>query len=243
MDTIGPHTLYHGDCLAIMPTLPAASIDLIFADLPYGVTACKWDSVIPLIPLWLNCERITRPKAATVLTATQPFAAALIMSNPRHFRHEWIWNKITGVGFQCAKYRPMQQHEHVLVFGDSGVTYHPEMTPLDKAQRYKCYGSSDTSPLKRNDGATRTRTHTYPKSILTIAAPAHAGRLHPTQKPIDLIRYLIRTYSQPGDTVCDPTMGSGTTGVAAAMEARRFIGIELDAAYYETARQRIGRNC
>jgi site-specific DNA-methyltransferase (adenine-specific) len=228
-----------GDCLELMKSIPDKSIDAIICDLPYGTTACKWDSVIPFEPLWAQYKRIIKDNGAIVLTASQPFTSALVMSNPKWFKHEWIWDKVTATGFMLAKIAPMKQHESILVFGKGKVKYYPIMEKMDKPETYKCYGISESMPLENNDGVRRIRTHKYPKTIFKQSNANKRGREHPTQKPIELMEYLVKTYTNEGDTVLDNCMGSGTTGVACKNLGRKFIGIEQDANYFEIASKRI----
>ena len=231
----------HGDCLEEMPKLADKSIDMILCDLPYGTTACKWDTIIPFEPLWAQYKRIIKDNGAIVLTASQPFTSALVMSNPGWFKYSWVWNKVHAVGFQIAKYRPMQQHEDVLVFGSGKVTYNPIMTDRPKKRESKLYGNSDVSPLKYVHFRDRTYTQWYPKSILEFSGADHSKMLHPTQKPVALFEYLIRTYTNEGDTVLDNCAGSGTTGVAAFNTKRNAILIEKDEQYFNAARERFDR--
>ncbi len=229
--------LRRGDCLKVMPTLEAGSIDLILADLPYGTTACKWDSVIPFAPLWENYKRLLKPRGAVVLTASQPFTSALVMSNPKWFRYEWVWEKNNATGHLDARRKPLRAHEDICVFGDSRPTYNPTMgegKPFISRHRPgdtgDCYGDV-RNYIWKNTG---TR---FPRSVLRF--PNVSRTIHPTQKPVALIEYLIRTYSSEGETVLDNTMGSGTTGVACVNTGRNFIGIEMDAAYFKIAKKRI----
>lgn len=232
--------LIHGDCLEVMKSIPDGSIDAIITDPPYGTTACKWDSIIPFEPMWAELKRIIKPNGAIVLFGSQPFTSALIMSNPKMYRHEWIWNKITASGFQIAKHTPMRQHENILTFSKNKINYYPIMIKMDKPDTYKCYTKSESSPLAKNDGIKRTRTHKYPKTIINISNANKKGNLHPTQKPVALLEYLIKTYTNENETVLDFTMGSGTTGVACKNLNRNFIGIELDKDYFNIAKGRIG---
>ena len=231
-------TLLHGDCLALLPTLPAASVDLVLADLPYGRTDCAWDSVLPLDALWKQYKRLLRPHGAVVLTATQPFASVLVTSNLAWFRCEWIWNKAQSGGFATAKYHPLRIHESVLVFGPDRVTYLPEM----RRGRLRWKGGCTTPNAIQSGLKPNYRTQSdqyYPVSILDFSNAARTGKQHPTQKPVALMAYLIRTYTDPGAVVLDNTMGSGTTGVACVQEGRAFIGMEQDAGYFAIAQQRI----
>ena len=234
-------SLYQGDCLDIMPALPASSVDLILCDLPYGTTACKWDSVIPLMPLWEAYRAVRAPKAAVVLHAAQPFTSFLVQSNIAEFRYVWIWEKNVGTGFLDAKKRPLRCHEDVCVFYAGQPIYNPQ-----KWQGAVSHGNV-THQLKQLDiyhGRVQRRPPDnsgmkYPRSVVKFAKPAPTRILHPTQKPVALMEYLIRTYTNPGDTVLDNCMGSGTTGVACVNTGRSFIGIEKDPAYFAIAKERI----
>lgn len=238
------YTLHCGDCLDILPTLAAGSVDAIIADPPYGTTACKWDSVIPLEPMWRELKRVVKPRGAIVLFASQPFTSALVMSNAGWFKYVWQWQKEQACNFTRMKFEPGRTLEDVVVFGQVAVTYNPQKVKRDKPVKvHSSYpnGSSESTPLKYQETYTRILEDTYPTQLLYFQrdrTPDLRG-LHPTQKPVDLLRYLVRTYTNAGETVLDFTMGSGTTGVACAMEGRNFIGIELDAGYYEIARRRI----
>ena len=232
--------LIQGDCLDRMHDIPDGSIDMILCDLPYGTTACKWDTIIPFEPLWEQYKRIIKDNGAIVLTASQPFTSALVMSNIKWFKYEWIWNKITGRGHLVAKHRPMAQHENVLVFGDGKVKYNPQMVLMDNPQKGKSVESSRTSIMggkTTKESEVVIRTHKYPKTIITQSVDGKY--LHPTQKPVALFEYLIKTYTNEGDTVMDNCMGSGTTGVACKNLNRNFIGIELDQEYFKIAKKRI----
>jgi len=234
--------IIHGDCLEVMPQIPSGSIDMILCDLPYGTTACAWDTIIPFEPLWEQYERIIKDNGAIVLTASQPFTSALVMSNPKMFKYSWIWDKVKPSGFQVAKYRPMMRHEDVLVFGKGRVNYNPIMTPREKVKTSRVYSSSDSNPLKDNDGKNRTYTHKYPQSILTFSNAVQKGKVHPTQKPVALFEYLIKTYTNEGETVLDNCIGSGTTAIAALNTGRYFIGIEKEKKYFDIAKERIANH-
>lgn len=234
-------SLHHGDCLDILRTLPDDSIDAIVTDPPYGTTACKWDSVIPLAPMWEQLKRVIKPKGAIVLFAAQPFTSALVMSNAKWFKYAWVWRKVRPIGHLVAKVRPMQQTEDVCVFGDGGTNYYPQMTKLQKAkvERYKAGGKRGSCQHMAHDqdiDYVKISDEKYPVNVLEFSS---VQDLHPTQKPVDLLRYLVRTYTNAGETVLDFTMGSGTTGVACVMEGRKFIGIELERQYYDIAEKRI----
>lgn len=228
--------LYHGDCLELMKQLPDGSVDMILCDLPYGTTACKWDSVIPFEPLWEQYKRVAKPNAAIVLTASQPFTSALVMSNAAQFKYAWTWIKTNCTGFANAKKQPLRQVEDVLVFYSKQPIYNPQgvITLNTPRERTKETGEIMGRTGFR-DGYVQTATN-YPKNVISIQSERG---LHPTQKPVALMEYLIRTYTNEGDTVLDNCMGSGTTGVACANTGRRFIGIEMDAGYFEIAKKRI----
>lgn len=228
--------LHHGDCLEIMPTLPDASVDMVLADLPYGTTACKWDSVIPFEPLWREYGRIAKPNAAIVLTASQPFTTALIASNMKEFRYCWVWDKTKGGNFALAKKQPMKAHEDVVVFYRKQPTYNPQMETRGAVRKKGGGKPSDNFGIVPTVSYNNTY---YPKTILTFSTGSRVDHFHPTQKPVALFEYLIRTYTNEGDTVLDNTMGSGTTGVACVNTGRRFIGIERDAEYFAIAEKRV----
>lgn len=232
--------LYNGDCLELMRDIPDKSIDMILCDLPYGTTACKWDTVIPFEPLWSQYKRIIKENGAITLFATQPFASNLIVSNIKGFKHEWIWQKEKGVGFQVAKYRPMQEHEHILIFTKKGekVNYYPIKEKRNKIIKSKGASSkSGSSPLAYISEHNYTYTDKYPTSIKQFKRDNN--KIHPTQKPVALLEYLIKTYTQEGEVVLDNCMGSGSTGVACVNTGRSFIGVELDPNYYNIAKERI----
>lgn len=236
--------LRFGDCLVEMPRISAGSIDLILCDLPYGVTDCKWDSVIPFERLWENYRRLLHPGGAVVLTCTQPFTSALLMSNPKQYKHCWVWDKGVAGTFATAKVCPMKVHEDILVFSPSRVPYNPQKTPRDKPiklTKASNKGLSESAKLchakAEYDG--KIYIDKYPESIIELSSRSEKRGLHPTQKPVALMEYLIRTYTNRGDTVLDNCMGSGTTGVAAKRLGRHFIGIENDPTHFETAKDRI----
>ena len=238
------YTLHHGDCLDILPTLPAQSVDAIIADPPYGTTACKWDSVIPLEAMWRELKRVIKPNGAIVLFGSQPFTSVLVSSSVDWFRHEWVWEKSKAASFALCNIRPMQVAEYVSVFGFPSVNYYPQMAALDKPYVRVFEGNKiftqrhETAPLASVLPTEKEYTHAYPRNVLKFPS-VFGGKAHPTQKPVDLLRYLVRTYTNPGETVLDFCYGSGTTGVAALMEGRSFIGMERDAGYYALGRTRI----
>lgn len=226
-----------GDCLELMHDIPDGSVDMVLCDLPYGTTQNKWDSVIPFEPLWEQYRRITKKNAAIVLTASQPFTTALIASNMKMFKYCWIWEKSRVTGVLNAKHQPLRNYEDVVVFGNGNgkTTYNPQgVQRCDKVLVDK--GSSKNYGAKRHEPYRQTQTG-YPRQVIRIASEGKT--VHPTQKPANLMEYLIRTYTNEGETVLDNCMGSGTTGVACANTSRAFIGIELDPDYFEIAKQRI----
>ena len=242
--------LLHGDCLELMKDIPDGSIDMILCDLPYGTTACKWDSVIPIEPLWKQYKRVLKDNGAIVLTAIEPFASMLRANDLKGYKHEWIWNKEIAGNFIQAKNHPLRVHENVLVFSNGKVNYYPIMTDADpknvrplgvKKQKTDFMGKVSAGEFKAAKNYNSKKR--YPKTILTYNARAkecnNVNRVHPTQKPVALFEYLIKTYTNEGETVLDNCMGSGTTGVACKNLNRNFIGIELDDEYFEIAKERI----
>lgn len=238
-----------GDCLDRMREIPDASVDMVLADLPYGTTACAWDSIIPLDVLWREYRRVLAPAGAVALTASQPFSAVLVYSNLDWFKYALVWEKTRATGHVHAKNKPMKRHEDVLVFSpgttvhasqsSSRMTYNPQgLVRKEKPTVRKKGGTADTVMSARPSHRDVLQEFTnYPDSILPFAS--EGATVHPTQKPVALFEYLIRTYTNPGDLVLDNTMGSGTTGVACANTGRRFIGIERDPGYFEIAEKRI----
>lgn len=229
-------TLLQGDCLELMKDIPNKSIDLILCDLPYGTTQNKWDTVIPFDKLWAQYNRIIKDNGAILLFSQMPFGANLIMSNPKMFRYEWIWEKEYGSGFLNAKKMPLKIHENILVFYKHLPTYNPQMR-----EGFKPYYNARFNPDSSNYGdykATPSSSDGTRYPIDTIKFNRDRG-LHPTQKPVALLEYLIKTYTNEGDTVLDNCMGSGSTGVACKNTNREFIGMELDEKYFEIARNRL----
>ena len=226
--------LHEGDCLEVMRGIPDGSVDMILCDLPYGTTQNKWDSVIPFDALWREYERICL--GAFVLTASQPFTSALVQSKPAWFRYAWVWEKASATGHLNAKRMPMKLHEDIVVFSRSATPYFPQgLVPYGKVTRRGSnggnFGASGTENLQEFTN--------YPRSILKFANDPKP--VHPTQKPVALMEYLIRTYTREGETVLDNCMGSGTTGVASLNTNRHFIGIEKDPTYFQAAKERINR--
>jgi len=228
-----------GDTLERMREIPDGSVDMILCDLPYGTTACKWDTVIPFEPLWTQYKRVIKPNGAIVLFGSEPFSSALRMSNIKQYKYDWIWDKVRPSGFQIAKYVPMKRHEIVSVFCDGTPNWNPQKEKRDKPVKGRVASSSDSSPLAYSDGIVRTYDDKNPQSILVYSKQSDGKYVHPTQKPVALMEYLIRTYTNKGETVLDNTMGSGTTGVACVNTGRKFIGIERDEKYMEIAKSRI----
>ena len=236
--------LMQGDCLEKMKDIESGSVDMVLTDPPYGTTACKWDSIIPLEPMWEQLKRIIKPNGAIVLTASQPFTSVLIGSNLKGFKYCWQWNKKIPSGMGYAKYRPMQQTEDIAVFTKDGkkTIYNPQMIKRDKP--IKAGGNNVSTNVYagfKDIGKKEYRkTYNYKNPITLIEFDKiRKGSLHPTQKPLALMEYLIKTYTNEGETVLDFTMGSGTTGVACKNLNRKFIGIELDQDYFNIAKKRI----
>jgi DNA modification methylase len=234
--------LYHGDCLEVMDRLIAdgVKVDLILTDPPYGTTACKWDSIIPLDEMWKRLDLLRKERTPIVFFASQPFTSKLVMSNIDEYKHHWIWQKNRGTGFQVAKHRPMMATEDIIMFANKGkrANYYPQMVKLEKAVTYTSATSSNgTNPLKYFGNDKKVVNEKYPTNTLSFSKVSKV--VHPTQKPTDLLDYLIKTYSKEGDIVLDFTMGSGSTGVACVNTNRDFIGIELDENYFNIAKKRI----
>ena len=235
--------IYNEDCLEGMKRIPDKSVDMILCDLPYGTTACKWDTIIPFEPLWEQYERVIKDNGAIVLTASQPFTSNLVMSNPNIFKYEWIWDKKNVSNPFIAKYQPLKQHESILVFGKGTVNYYPIMTPRDKVRKYKDkYGGGEAFNKKGTGEKEYTLKFKYPKSILEYTNAIQKGKIHPTQKPVTLFEYLIRTYTNENETILDNCMGSGTTAIACINTNRNFIGFELDENYHAVTNERIAKH-
>ena len=231
--------LKQGDCLELMKEIPNGSIDMILCDLPYGTTACRWDEVIPFEPLWEQYERIIKDNGAIVLFGSEPFSSNLRMSNLKMFKYDWIWNKKKGGNPLLSKIQPIKIYEVVSVFGKGKVNYYPIMVDRDKPKaRGKNKGKTSETT---NNAFTKNKVYTqyYPKAIIEFSNANQRNKLHPTQKPVPLFEYLIKTYTNEGDTVLDNCMGSGTTGVACVNTNRNFIGMELDENYFNIAQTRI----
>lgn len=243
----GGITIYHGDCLEIMPELESQSFDAIITDVPYGTTACAWDSPIPFAPMWECLKRLAKPRAAIVLFGSQPFTSALVMSNPKWFKYSWEWDKGRGFNPQLANVQPMKCHEDICVFSKEGHSYNPQKIPLKNALVDK-RGRSSEQPNKKDGGGhqlfnsprqDKVYTDRFPESIVYFPAIAQTLRQHDTEKPLALMEYLVRTYTNEGDTVLDFTCGSGTTLRAAKNLKRRAVGIERELHYCEVSVNRL----
>ena len=231
--------LLHGDCMELLPEIPDKSVDMVLCDLPYGITSCKWDSALPFPPLWEQYWRITKERGAVVLFAAQPFTTALISSGRHHFRYCWYWKKNNKTGAAFAKIQPMRCVEDIAVFYRKAPTYNPQGLKALEKHRIRKPGAHGVYKSHKNSSVQKFTG--YPNHLLefTNEAPSARDRLHPTQKPVPLLEYLIKTYTNEGDTVLDNCMGSGSTGVACLRTGRRFIGIEKDPQYFEIAKERL----
>lgn len=243
MGLINPIDLRLGDCLEIMKSIPDKSIDLVLTDVPYGTTACKWDTIIPFEPMWKELKRIRKDNAAICLFGSEPFSSHLRMSNIKEFKYDWIWDKVTARGHLVAKKRPMQQTEIISIFAYGSHKYYPQMIdrPKDKIEVRKTteYGRTEIMGGERKQ-LSKVYDKWYPKNIIQISnAKSSIESVHPTQKPVALLEYLIKTYTLENETVLDFTMGSGSTGIAAKNLNRNFIGIEKDQTYFEIAQKRM----
>ena len=239
--------IYHGDCLEIMKSIDDKSVDMVLCDLPYGTTACKWDTIIPFESLWAHYKRIIKPNGAIVLTASQPFTSALVMSNVKWFRHEWIWVKNTSSGMMLAGKAPMKRHENVLVFAEKQTKFNPQkILGSETSQNHSKKGykyTNKSSKLYDVEGGVPFVWSEFinPHSVLPCNSVGNRdkGKIHPTQKPVSLFEYLIKTYTDEQDLVLDNCAGSGTTGVACKNTKRQFILIEKDDKYFQAAKKRI----
>jgi site-specific DNA-methyltransferase (adenine-specific) len=243
--SVSGSTFVNADCFDVFPFIEDKSIDAIICDLPYGTTACKWDEVLPFDKLWEQYERIIKPNGAIILTASQPFTSALVMSNPKLFKYEWIWEKSKASNFLLAKKQPLKAHENILVFGKGSVVYYPQKTkgkPYDKGvekrTEIEAVGKIGNGNLLKNKSGDRN-----PRSVQYFKTAENEGKLHPTLKPIALLEYLVKTYTNEGDIVLDNTMGSGTTILAAIKNNRIGIGIEKEKQYYDVAVRRALEYC
>lgn len=236
------YSLCRGDCMDILSSVPDSSVDMVMCDLPYGTTYAKWDNILPMEHLWRQYRRVCKPTAPILLFGVQPFSSMLVSSAPNMFRFEWVWNKEHASNFANANRQPLKQHEYILVFSVSpGPIYFPQ-----KVMGARNHGQGSSSKLNKSETRLISKRveddesgMKFPKSILHF--PKHSSQcgLHPTQKPVDLCEYLIRSHSSEGGVVLDNCMGSGTTGVACANTDRRFIGIEKDDTYFDIAKDRV----
>ena len=240
----GRYRLYQGDCLEVMDGLISLGVkfDAVITDPPYGTTACKWDSIIPLDEMWLRLNKLIKSNGTIILFGSEPFSSELVHSNISMFRHEWIWQKDKSGNFMNCKFEPMKVHEHIVVFGKQKGTYNPTMELREEKNKRKNKPRVNTSNIittkefetKESRG---NSDYKYPTSIKKFNSVRRG--LHPTQKPVDLLEYLIKTYTNENELVLDFTMGSGSTGVACLNTNRRFVGIELDEKYFNIAKNRI----
>ena len=233
--------LYKGNCLDIMKTIQDKSIDAIITDPPYGTTACKWDSVIDFGLMWEQLNRIINPNGAIVLFGSEPFSSALRMSNIKNYKYDWVWDKKMKVGMLNCKRMPLRQHENIIIFNAKNV-YNPQMTKgkfrnkkIQPTKDFQTYGQLKNPIDNFNNDY-------YPSSIIEFSNANQKGKVHPTQKPVSLMEYLIKTYTNENETVLDFTMGSGSTGVACINTNRNFIGIEMDENYFNIAKKRINKH-
>jgi site-specific DNA-methyltransferase (adenine-specific) len=236
-----PFEIQQGDCLELMKDIPNGSVDMILCDLPYGTTACKWDTVIPFEPLWEQYNRIIKDNGAIVLFGSEPFSTELRHSNLKMFRYDWIWDKKIPSGMSYARFQPMRQTENISVFCKSKTVYNPIMVKRYKPIKAGGNKYSPTSPIqacKESKDFQKTYEYKNPVNILTFDR-VRRGNVHPTQKPVALLEYLIKTYTNEGEVVLDNCMGSGSTGIACINTNRKFIGFELDEDYFEIAKKRI----
>lgn len=229
--------VYNDDCLKVMDKLIAdgVKVDAVITDPPYGTTACKWDSVIPFNEMWERLNKLIKDNGAIVLFGSEPFSSALRMSNIKNYKYDWVWNKKKGGNIMNLKHQPYKIHETISVFNKHH--YYPVMEN-QKERVSKTYSKGEANGIK-NYGDMRTYDKKYPKSIIECSNANQKGKVHPTQKPVELMEYLIKTYTNEGEAVLDFTMGSGTTGVACKKLNRNFIGIELDEKYFDIACKRI----
>jgi len=230
--------LIHGDCLEKMKDIASCSVDAIIADIPYGTTNNRWDVIIPFEPMWKELNRIIKPNGAIVLFGSEPFSSALRMSNLKQYRHEWYWNKNNSAGFATVKLRPFSIIENIMVFSEKKVNYYPIMEIRGKPRNKDGYSVSDNYGIVPTKYTDKSNSY-YPKNLINIGNAIQKGKVHPTQKPVELMEYLVETYTKEGDTVLDFTMGGGSTGRACRNLNRNFIGIELDRQYFLIAEQRI----
>jgi len=236
----GKGVLLLGDCLERMKEIPDGCVDMVCCDMPYGTTACKWDSIIPLEPMWEQLKRVIKPNGAIVMTASQPFTTTLIASNLKMFKYNLVWEKSRSSSPMLAKKQPMRFHEDICMFYKKQPTYNPIMVEGEKNHGTKAGSATiNIHGGKKSEFKANTSKMKYPRSVIKIKSTDSTRNLHPTQKPVALMEYLIKTYTNESETVLDFTMGSGSTGVAAKNLNRKFIGIEMDEEYFKIAQERI----
>ena len=234
--------LMQGDCLEVMAGFESESVDMVLCDPPYGTTQCKWDSIIPLEPMWEQLKRVIKPNGAIVMTASQPFTTTLISSNMKMFKYCWVWDKVNSGSGLHAKKQPLRVVEDVCVFYVKPPTYNPIMKK-GRMRNKKSYGSKAKGVVGMiKPSSDNFNDDYYPRNIIEVSNANQNNKVHPTQKPVALMEYLIKTYTNEGETVLDFTMGSGSTGVAAKNLSRNFIGIELDEGYFNIAKERINNS-
>ena len=249
MNGLPLNEIIHGNCLEVMRQFPDKSIDMILCDLPYGTTACEWDAVIPFEPLWEQYERVIKDNGAIVLFGMQPFTSALVMSNPKLFKYDWCWKKPRGTGHLNANKQPLRDKEDILVFYKKQPTYNPQYTRGEpytskSGKNSRVFEKGETTYgrfMKGREFANDNNGFRYPKQVLEFGV-VERNTLHPTQKPVALFEYLIKTYTNEGEIVLDNCIGSGTTAIAALNTGRFFIGIEKDKHYYEIAVERVNNH-
>jgi len=238
--------IYLGDCLELMPKMEAGMFDMILCDLPYGTTNCKWDAVISFEKIWEQYERLIKPNGAIVFTASQPFTSALVMSNPKLFKYEWIWEKSKASNFLLAKKQPLKAHENILVFANGTPKYYPQKTQGKPYYRGGVKEKHDNPEVSNNIPNYHSHIRQsedgmrLPRSVQYFTTAEFDGKFHPTQKPIALFEYLIKTYTNEGELILDNCIGSGTTAIACKNTNRNFIGIEQEQKYFDIATKRIG---
>ena len=242
--------LYKGDCLEVMKSIPKQSIDAIITDPPYGTTQCKWDSVIDFKLMWEQLNRIIKPNGAIVLFGSEPFSSSLRMSNIKNYKYDWVWEKSMPTGMAQSSYMPMKYHETISIFVNKGKpTFNKQLAKRSQGSieraRYKLQGSTNKSKhinMGKQEATYYNTTKVNPKTVLkfkSVPNTPKGSKKHPTQKPLPLMEYLIKTYTNENETILDFTMGSGSTGVACVNTNRDFIGIELDTNYFQIAKKRI----
>ena len=234
------YKLLHGDCLERMKEIPDGSVDLILTDPPYGTTACKWGSVIPFESMWEQLKRIIKPNGAIVLFGSEPFSSALRMSNIKQYKYDWVWDKKKPGAIGIAKFQPLRYTENISVFYKKKCNYFPVLTKREKIKKSRNYSYSEINNESLKEMTeNKEYTHKFPSNILEFSNASQKGKVHPTQKPVALLEYLIKTYTNEGETVLDFTFGSCSTGIACLNTNRKFIGIELDDNYFDIGAERM----